>query len=38
MTDEQMQKLCNDICEGVQDYFENYDWDKAFQRYCEENW
>ena len=35
MNDEEMQELCNSICEGVADYFENYDWDKAFKRYME---
>jgi hypothetical protein len=35
MTDEEMQELCNNICEGIQDYFENYDWDNAFKKYLE---
>jgi hypothetical protein len=36
MTDEEMQKLQNQIVEGIQEYFESYDWDKAFQRYLED--
>jgi hypothetical protein len=36
MTDEEMQKLQNQIVEGIQEYFESYDWDKAFQKYLED--
>jgi hypothetical protein len=35
MTDDEMQELQNFIVEGVADYFETYDWDKAFKRYLE---
>ena len=35
MTDEEMQKLQEQIIEGIQDYFESYDWDKAFKKYLE---
>lgn len=35
MTDEEMQKLQNQIVEGIAEYFENYDWDKAFRKYME---
>lgn len=30
-----MQELCSNIVEGVEQYFENYDWDKAFRKYLE---
>jgi len=30
MTEEELQSLMNSITEGIQDYFENYDWDKKF--------
>lgn len=36
MTDEEMQKLQEQIFEGIQEYFESYDWDKAFKRYLED--
>ncbi len=36
MTDEEMQKLQKQIIEGIQEYFESYDWDKAFKKYLEE--
>jgi hypothetical protein len=36
MTDEEMQKLQEQVIEGIQDYFESYDWDKAFKKYLEE--
>jgi hypothetical protein len=35
MNDEEMQKLQNEISEGVEEYFESYDWDAAFKRYLE---
>ena len=35
MTDDEMQELQDRIVEGVADYFEAYDWDKAFKRYLE---
>ena len=35
MTDEEMQKLQNQIVEGIQEYFESYDWDEAFIKYLE---
>ncbi len=30
MNEEEKQALMDSISEGVQDYFENYDWDKKF--------
>lgn len=30
MTEEEKQALRNQIVENVQDYFDNYDWDKKF--------
>ena len=35
MTDDEMQELQQSIAQGVEDYFETYDWDKAFKRYLE---
>ncbi len=35
MTDDEKQELCNNIIEGVEQYFEKYDWDKAFKKYLE---
>ena len=35
MTDEEMQELQDQIVEGIAEYFENYDWDKAFRKYME---
>jgi hypothetical protein len=35
MTDEEMQELQEQISEGVERYFEDYDWDKAFRKYLE---
>lgn len=35
MTDDEMQELCETIVQGVEQYFENYDWDRAFKRYLE---
>jgi len=35
MTDEEMQKLQEQIVGGIQDYFDAYDWDKAFKKYLE---
>ena len=35
MTDEEMQKLQEQVIESIQDYFESYDWDKAFKKYLE---
>lgn len=36
MNDEEMQKLQESITEGIQEYFDNYDWDKAFKKYLED--
>jgi hypothetical protein len=36
MTEDEMQELRNTIIEGVEQYFETYDWDRAFKRYLEE--
>ena len=30
MTEEELQSLMKSITEGIQEYFENYDWDKKF--------
>jgi len=35
MTDDEMQDLQDSIIDSIQDYFDNYDWDKAFQKYLE---
>lgn len=36
MTEDEMQELQISIAEGIQDYFDNYDWDKAFVKHLEE--
>ena len=36
MTDEEMQELQNKVVESIEEYFESYDWDKAFKRYMED--
>jgi len=36
MTDDEMQELQETIVQGVTNYFDTYDWDKAFKRYLEE--
>ena len=35
MTDDEMQELQDVIVDSIQDYFDNYDWDKAFTKYLE---
>lgn len=35
MTDDDMEELRSNIVADIQQYFETYDWDKAFQRYLE---
>lgn len=35
MTDDEMEELQEGIIDGIQDYFDNYDWDKAFAKYLE---
>lgn len=35
MNDEEMQELQEQINEGIEKYFEDYDWDKAFRKYLE---
>ena len=35
MTDEEMQKLQEHIIEGIEEYFDTYDWDKAFRKYLD---
>jgi hypothetical protein len=35
MTDEEMQKLQEQIIQGIEEYFDAYDWDKAFQKYLD---
>lgn len=36
MTEDEMQSLQDSIVEGIAEYFDNYDWDKAFKKYLEE--
>lgn len=36
MTDEEMQELQNKVVESIEEYFESYDWDKAFAKYLED--
>ena len=35
MDNEKMQELQEQISEGVEKYFEDYDWDKAFRKHLE---
>jgi hypothetical protein len=35
MKDEEMQKLQNEVVESIEEYFESYDWDKAWTKYME---
>jgi hypothetical protein len=35
VTEDEMQELQNAIVDSIQDYFDNYDWDKAFAKYLE---
>lgn len=35
MTEDEMQQLQESISEGIAEYFDNYDWDKAFEKYLE---
>jgi hypothetical protein len=35
LTDEEMIELQESISEGVQDFFDNYDWDRDFQKNIE---
>jgi hypothetical protein len=37
LTPEEMQDLSTRIVEGVEQYFETYDWDKAFLKYQEKH-
>ena len=36
MTDEERQELQNKVVESVEEYFESYDWDKAWQKHMED--
>jgi hypothetical protein len=36
MTEDEMQVLQENIIEGITEYFENYDWDKAFIKHLED--
>lgn len=36
MTDDEMSRLENSIIDSIQEYFDNYNWDKAFQKYLED--
>jgi hypothetical protein len=36
MNNEKMQELQNKVVESVEEYFENYDWDTAWQKYLED--
>lgn len=35
MNDEEMQELQEQISEGIEKYFEDYDWNEAFKKYLE---
>ena len=35
MTDDEMQQLQDAIIDGIQDYFDNYDWDEAVTKHLE---
>ncbi len=35
LTEEEMQELRDSIVEGVEQFFETYDWDNAFLKYQE---
>lgn len=35
MTEDEMQVLQQNVIEGIEHYFETYDWDKAFTKYLE---
>jgi len=35
MTEDEMAELRSSIVEDIEQYFETYDWDKAFQKYLE---
>jgi hypothetical protein len=37
LTPEEMQELSDRIVEGVEQYFETYDWDNAFLKFQEKN-
>ncbi len=37
LTPEEMQELRDSIVEGVEQFFESYDWDNAFLKYQEKN-
>jgi hypothetical protein len=36
MTENEMQVLQQNIIEGIEQYFKDYDWDKAFKKYLED--
>jgi hypothetical protein len=36
MTDDEMNRLESSIIDSIQEYFDNYNWDKAFQKYLED--
>ena len=36
MNNEKMQELQNKVVESVEEYFESYDWDTAWQKYLED--
>lgn len=36
MTEDEMQQLQESIVDGIQAYFDNYNWDEAFSKYLED--
>ena len=36
MEEDEMQALQQNIIKGIEQYFEEYDWDKAFKKYLED--
>lgn len=36
MTEDEMQQLQESIVDGIQVYFDNYNWDEAFSKYLED--
>jgi hypothetical protein len=36
MTDDEMERLQASITEGIEQYFEEYDWDSKFKKYLED--
>jgi hypothetical protein len=38
MTEDEMRALEESIVEGIREYFDNYDWDKAFKKHLGGNY